>query len=62
MEAWVGVRRLIRSLMTTYKLIWEQFVQSAQWRRKGRKMVLLLKATSCRFLLMKLVGMYIRIN
>ena len=54
------LRKLLQSPMTTYKLIWERFTQSAQSQRKGRKMVHASKATSCPSLLMKAAGVYIR--
>ena len=37
MEEMVGVRKLLQSPMTTYKLIWERCTLSAQSQRKGRK-------------------------
>ena len=54
------LRKLLQSPMTTYKLIWERFTQSAQSQRKGRKMVHASKATSCPSLLMKAARVYIR--
>ena len=56
----VGVRKLLQSPMTTYKLIWERFTLSAQSQRKGRKMGHSSKATSCPSLLMKAAGVCIK--
>ena len=55
-------QKLLQSLMTTYKLIWERFTLSVQSQCKGRKMGHSPKATGFPSPLMKAAAVYIRIK
>ena len=52
------LRKLLQSPMTTYKLIWERFTQSAQSQRKGRNLLYIILYNNSH-LLMKAAGVYI---